>query len=193
MSHKELEKEIVPFVERHQKIVIKDMRGMKTATSILSQLNQYNDKVTEEREKLTRPLNESLKAARALFKPLETRLSDSIASIRSAMSLYQTESIRKARDEEARIAARVAPGKGNLSMDTAMKKIDSIEKPVEKVNTEDGTVKFRTVQRLKIIDASRIPRQYLVVDEKAVLEALKAGTKVDGAEVVEEQVVVNLR
>lgn len=187
------EKEIDPIASEAEVLTIVTQEDMAGAVTLLSNLNRSLDKITEEKEKVTKPLNEALKAERGRWKPFETKLESAISTIRSKMSSYQTESARLAKIEEEKIAARIAPGKGNLSMETATKKIDEIERADKSVATDAGLVKFRTDKKLKITDALIIPREYLVVDEKAVFEALKKGTTIPGAEIEEVQTPVNIR
>lgn len=187
------EKEIDPIASEAEVLTIVTQEDMAGAVTLLSNLNRSLDKITEEKEKVTKPLNEALKAERGRWKPFETKLESAISTIRSKMSVYQTESARLAKIEEEKIAARIAPGKGNLSMETATKKIDEIERADKSVATDAGLVKFRTDKKLKITDALAIPREYLVVDEKAVFEALRKGATIPGAEIEEVQTPVNYR
>ena len=84
-------------------------------------------------------------------------------------------------------------GKGKLRVETAVKKIENIETPDHQVATEAGLVKFREDKVLKITDETKIPREYLVVDEKKLLEALKGGVIVPGAEIDIKMTPVNFR
>ncbi len=185
--------EISQIVKEANAIEIKNERDMKEASELLSRLNQFNDKIAEEREKVTKPLNEALKAERMRWKPIETPNAEAIAIVREKMSVYQTAEIKRQREEEARIAARVGEGKGKIKIETAVKKLDDVEKPDDQVKTDSGLTAFREDKVLRMIDASLIPREYLVVDEKKVLEALKAGIKVPGAEVEIKMVPINYR
>lgn len=172
---------------------IQTKKDMVAATELLSQANKYLKAVIEEKEKVTKPLNEALKAERARFKPLETKLEGMIAAIRANMSTYQTAEVARAREEAAKIAARIGEGKGKLKVETAVNKIENIETADESVSTDSGMVKFREDKVLKITDEEKIPRKFLLVDEKAVLAALKNGEKVPGAEIEIKLVPVNYR
>lgn len=188
-----IKKEISPIAEKAQSLVIDSEKGMKEATEMLSVLNKFNDKITEEKEKITKPLNEALKAERARWKPIELIYDAAIGLIRQKMSSYQTQKIKEAREEEQRIASRVKEGKGNLKAETAIKKIDEIERPEDRVTTDAGMVKFRTDKKLKVLDESKIPKKYFELNEKMLLEDLKAGKIVSGAEIEEIQVPINFR
>ena len=85
------------------------------------------------------------------------------------------------------------PGRGNLKAGTAIKQMASVEAPEEKVTTDSGGLSFREKKVLKITDEKLIPKQYWIIDEDAVLAALKEGKKVKGAEIQTEMVPVNRR
>ncbi len=102
--------EIKPALTSMAQIKIVDEKSMTGATEVLSQANKYLKDLIADKEKITKPINESLKAIRAKYKPIETQLEDIISNIRSSMTKYQTEQIRLQREEEEKIAERVAKG-----------------------------------------------------------------------------------
>ena len=184
-------KEISPVVKKAQELIINSSESMSEAVVFLSQCNKYLDTLVADREKLTKPINESLKAIRDKYRPADTMINEAIISIRSKMSLYQTKQIQLQKEKEAKIAARLE--KGNLSIEKAMAKIEAIDSPESEVKTLEGLVKFRESLVLKIIDELAIPREYLVVDEKKLLEALKTGKTVAGAEIEIKLIPINYR
>ena len=188
---KMLEKEITPFVQKAKNISVTSPKDMEEATSVLSTINKYSKQVKESKETVTKPLNEALKAARALFAPLEDSLDTSLSSIRVAMSTYQTEQKRIADEEAAKIQARVGEGKGKLKFETAVQKIDEIEKPTTNVKTSAGSVKFITIKKFEVTDISLIPKEYLLPNEVMIRKAMQAGIELPGVRYFEEQSVRN--
>lgn len=188
-----LKKEIASIAKLAEAFEIQSSADMVQATTILSQMNKYADSMKEKKELLTKPLNEALKNARSMFKPLEELYEDAIENLRGKMTVYQTEAMRLKKEEEQKIAMRVKAGSGNLSVETAVKKIAEIA-PVEKeVSTTEGLVQFRESKILKIIDQNIIPREYLTVNETLILKDLKAGKNIAGVELDTIQVPVNYR
>lgn len=186
-------KEVSPVVGRAMELEIVDGETMKVGVELLSRLNQFNDKIVAEKERVTKPLNEALKAERSRWKPIETQNGEAIDHIREEMSKYQTEQVRKQKEEEAKIAARVGEGKGKLKIETAVRKIEEIEVADKEVATDAGLVQFREKKQLKITDATKIPKIYWTIDEDMLFEALKKGEVVEGAEIEILQVPVNYR
>jgi hypothetical protein len=188
-------KEITTALTRAESITIKKQEDMEQATTLLSLLNQQNDRIEEEKEKVIKPLNEALKAERARWKPIETELATAITIVRTKLSEFQTLQIKTQREEEAKIASRVAPGKGNLTLETAVKKMEALPQVTKKVATDAGLVKFREDTILKITNPQTIPNSYFIrtLDEKRLLADLKAGTTVPGAELDIVMVPLNYR
>ena len=185
-------KKINPVIEEVNSIEITS-ETMPKAVELLSQLNKFLDKLTEEKEKITKPMNEALKEVRSRYKPTELLLEGAISHLRSDMSQYQTEQLRIKKEEEEKIAARIGDGKGKLKIETAVDKINNLNTPASKVSTDAGEVKFRTDKKLKITDENLIPREYLEINESKLLSALKLGNIIPGAEIELIQTPINSR
>jgi len=186
-----ISKEVSPIVQKAQELKIKDDESLKVAVEFLSILNKENDRLVEDREKLTKPLNEALKGIRAKYKPAVDILEKGIDLIRDKMSEYQTALLTKKRLKEEKIAADVAAGK--ISMEKGLDKIDNIKEVSNNTKTEAGSIQFRTDYVLEVVNKEEIPMIYLKVDESAVTKALKEGMIVPGAKLVEKIVPINRR
>lgn len=172
---------------------ITDSTTLKQGVEMLSKLNSYADSIKAKKELITKPLNEALKNARSMFKPLEEVYDEAVELLREKMSIYQTKEVNARKEAEQAIAARIAPGKGNLTLETAVDKISALPTPDKEVATEVGLVQFRETKVLKITSRAMIPAQYWVVDEAMVLEALKENILVPGAKIEIIQTPVNYR
>lgn len=187
------ENQIQPIIKQAQAITISDKQSMEEATVVLSLINKKLDEITEDKEKLTKPLNAALKEIRERYKPWETQLTAQKDIIRQAMGTYQLEATKRAEEEAQLIADRISPGKGNLSMETALERLASIDTPDAKTETEHGSVSFRKDKVLKVIDQSLIPREYFDLNESRLTKALKQGTIVNGATLEEKLTPINNR
>lgn len=188
-----IQQELSPVVVKAKAIVVKDQKTMESASLMLSELNKFADRIDEEKQKVLKPLNTARTAEINRWKPVLGPIEEATDYLRKTISMFQTAETKRAREEEARIAERVGDGKGKLKVETAVRKIENIDRPEEQVATEAGLVKFREDKVLKITDETKIPREYLVVDEKKLLEALKGGVTVPGAELDIKMVPVNFR
>ena len=182
---------IAPVVARASEIEIIDAPSMKVAVEFLSEANNYLDKVVEWKEKKTKPLNEALKVIRGETKPVEKALEEAIETVRTKMSLYQTEQVRIQKEQADKIAQKVSDGK--IKIETGVRKLGELTVPDKEVATDAGLVEFRETQVLKIMDETLIPREYLMLDEKKIMTDLKAGKDVMGVVLETIQTPVNYR
>ena len=172
-------------------LVITTRKDMEGAVELLSLLNRYLDELTEEREKVTKPLNEALRNERARFKPREVELEAMIAKIREQMGRYQSAQLRLKKIEEDKIAKQLSDGK--ITFDEASKIMGEGDEVDDKIESKSGSVAFRVDKVLKIVNTKKIPREYLVADEKRILEDLKKGIEIAGCTLEERQTVINRR
>ncbi len=189
----ELQKEIAPIVLKSRSLAIKDEKTMLESVELLSQCNVNLDRAEAEKETIITPAKAIIKRENARWAPIIDPLKESIAVLRQEQSRYQTEQSRIAKIEEDKIISRIAPGKGNLSVETALKKMEDIKAPQEKVITSSGSVKFKDHQILKIISLTEIPFEYFDLNESKVMNALKAGLNVPGVELETVKIPVNRR
>lgn len=172
-------------------LTIDSNESLSQATDILSKIKTASKDVKSRKEEITKPLNDALKSARSLFKPIEDDLATAERTIKDKMLDYSNEVEAKAAEQAAKLEKRVE--KGTMRVDTAMRKMDDIETVGSSVQGASGSVQFRTVRNIKIVDPTKIPLKYL--SNEKVLAAISAavrtdvlnGTKVDGVEIVEEK------
>jgi hypothetical protein len=190
---KKIETTIAPLVAEARELKVANDEDLKDATTLLSKMNTIIDNVEAEKDKVLSPLKQAMKAEQDRWKPIELMYKGPIEYVRSVISAYQTAKTKAAKLEEAKIASRMGEGRGKLSLETAVKKMGEIDQPEKKVETVHGSITFRTDEVLKVVDPSKVPQKYFKLDEKAVLDALKAGVVVPGAELEEVQVPINRR
>lgn len=171
------EKDIIKFKGSVGELVVKNDSDLEKASVLLTSINKVLGSIEGEKNKVLKPLNEAVKAERARWKPIETVYEDMVAGIRSKMSIYQTDKFNQARIDTQKLADRMGEGKGKLKVETVQAKLAQIEQPQKKV----ASVSFREDRVLKIVDESKIPRKYLVIDKTAVKDDLKNGIDVPGA------------
>lgn len=187
----EIKKEVSPVVLKAQQLEITSKLDLNEGVEMLSQCNKFLDKLTEEKEKLTKPLNATLKEIRSRYKPVEEVLNEAIGTLKKKMSVYQMKVVKEQEEAEVKIATEVAEGK--LDVDMAIEKLEKIDSPDNKVNTEDGSVAFRTVKKFEIEDLSKVPIEYLEPNETMIRKAMNDGIELPGIKYYEEQNIINYR
>jgi len=188
---KEIQIPVVAVEAREMSITSPD--DMKRAVELLSNLNKLMDEVEEKKTKLTAPLNAALKEIRSRYKPIEEHLGLAIGSIRLKMTKYQGDIVLAQRKEEEAIAKRIGVGAGHIKMETALKKLDAVEKAEKSVAGDAGSVVFVEVEKFEVTDLSKLPIEYHLADEVKIRKAMKEGVKLEGVRYFTEQSVRNSR
>lgn len=191
-----IQKEVKPIVAKALALEIVSPKEMAAATEMLSQLNQRHDQIEEEREKVTKPLNQALKAENARWKPIKDTIDEATTIIRKKMTAYQTAATVLAQAAAARIADRVAPGRGNLSAETASRKLAEIEKPAQAVASDSGSVEFVRMKKFEVTDKGLLFKHspdLLLPNEALIRTLMREGKELPGVRYYEELVPRNTR
>ena len=187
--------QVTKSVNRANDVIIDSPESLSAATDILKAIKDAGKVVKARKEEITKPLNDALKSARDLFRPIEADLTTGERIIKDKMLDYTNEVEAERAKQAAKLEQRVE--KGTMRVDTAMRKMDDLETVDSQVKGAKGSVQFREVRTVKIVDPTKIPLKYLT-NEK-VLDAIRAavrtdvlnGTKVDGVEIVIEKQVAS--
>lgn len=164
-------------------LVIKSPEDFEQAVELGGKIKMVSKAVTQRKEAITKPLNEALKSARDLFRPLENDLSSAETELKSKMLNFKEEERKALAETQAKAEARVE--KGTMKPETALRKVqDASENVTDKtVKTSSGakaTESFRT--EYVVVDKSQVPLEFLVPDMVAIRQAFKDGNAVAGVE-----------
>lgn len=158
------------------------------ATELKAKLKEIGKTIKERKEEITKPLNVALKSARDLFAPLEEQFENAENIVGRKLLDYKQKIDAEARAKEAKIAADLESGKIK-KMETAERKMESIERVEKTTQTQHGAVQFRQIQKMRIVDESLIPDKYWVIDQVLLRKDVLAGIVVPGAEKYIEETV----
>ena len=178
-----IEKELLTIKKQTTTIAITDDITLKQAVSLLSILNKHLDALVEDRERITKPINASLKEIRAKYKPSSDALESLIASLRAKMTQYATEQAKALETAQNKIASKVSSG--YLKPETAISKLEALPDVQSEISTDSGLVQFAEVKTLKITNITAVQQymEYWDLNESKLLKDLKSGKLVQGAEI----------
>jgi hypothetical protein len=170
-----------------QELTITTPEEMVIATDHLSKMKTVAKMIKERKEAITKPLNEALSSARDLFKPIESNLADAEALVKRKMLDYNDKVEREQAEKQAKIAKSLEDGK--ISEKTAIKKMEAVPEVQNSVQGKVGAVSTKLIKKYRVVDESKLPREFLMPDMGKITEALKAGQTVAGAEMYEEKII----
>jgi hypothetical protein len=172
-----IQKEVVSVEEEVLSLKIKNQDDLENAKLALTRVGGLQKSVKETKEGMTKPINDSLKAIRSFFAPIEEKLNNGEIAIKTGMKNYLDSLIPK---QEA-IAQRVE--NGTMKFETATQKIAKVEEKIDSIPT-------RKIAKVEIVDSNSIPREYLVIDMVKLRADLLTGKEVKGARLIYETIIV---
>lgn len=179
----------------------------ENSADMLKKVKASQKRLEDLRTAITKPLNVALKAANDLFRAPAEKLVQVERQIKGEIGRYADEQERLRREEQRKAdeaarkerekleaQARKAEESGKVEKaETLQQRAETIVAPVIQREPPKVTgVSMREVARFEITDASQLPREYMVPDEKkirGVVAALKTGANIPGVRVwMERQV-----
>jgi hypothetical protein len=173
---KSVQKQAAPLMKKlstFNKITTK--ADFEKAGGLMKEVKNLASMATVEEKKITDPLQQAIKAAKAHFKPFQDSVNALQVRIKNEMTAYVA-----AQDKIAE-KATVALETGKIKVQTYFKKVDEAN---DKKQSEFSQV--RKIKVLKCINEKLTPREYLVPDEAKIKAAIINGEEVKGWEVVLE-------
>lgn len=140
------------------------------------------------KESITKPINEALKNARAMFAPIEAKYESADNLVGSKLLAYKRRVEEEVRKKETKIIADLESGKIK-KLETAERRIENLEQVQKITHTAVGDVQFRQIPKMRILDENLIPEKYWVIDLVSLRKDVVAGIVVPGAEKYYEETV----
>lgn len=148
-------------------------------------LKGIEKEVKEKKDGIIKPLNESIKRVRELFRPIENQLGEALELVTDGLSMYHTAVQEQLEAKRERLDERIE--EGEITEEKASK---MMAKASDKMGA--AIIPIREVKVIKIVDESKIPDAYWVLDMVAIRrDAISEGIKIPGVEVVIEDQIFN--
>src|SRR3990167_2246307 len=171
-------------------VQIETQEGYVEAIDLVANLKKIGSILKDKKESITKPLNESLRNARELFAPIEKRFQLAESTIKGKLLNYKRKTDEEARKKEEGIAKKIETGQIK-KIETAEKKIEAIERVENTTHGQIGKIQIKKIKKVRIVDESKLPREYLVPDMVKIRKDALNGQLVLGVEVYEEEQVAS--
>lgn len=193
-------------------LVVASEAGKVAATDVLARIQTFQREAESERVRLVRPLNDHVKLVNDAFKRVLRPVDEADRALRDKVLAYNREQQRlaaqKAAEAEAlrfQSAARLqeaekAEAKGETGVAEQLltgavaseqgAKAAQAEAvlPSRHVVTGAGSSTVRKEWTFTVTDRAQVPREYLILDERRVREAIRGGVRViPGLDIFQEE------
>lgn len=161
------------------------MDGLATlgkANNLLGELSLAKKRLEEQRGFFTKPLREHVKRIETLFRPTIQQVEEADESLRNKVTTYLD--VQRAAAEEAaaieneKAEKAAAKGQEAKAAQHALAAVETVQAATPRTMASDtGSVATKQVDAYEVEDLGAVPREYFVLDEKAVMTAIRSGLR----------------
>lgn len=164
-------------------IIITNQDEYTHAGDVMKLCKNKIKEIDDERKQYTQPLDESKKRIMAKAKSITEPLEQYVAKISKAMGDWYLQEEKKRQAEQKKLEEQAIAEVGD-NPDVIVPIVESVKTTKGQVSTTTG-IKYNTFE---IVDESLVPREYLMLDESKIKEAInKGGVKsISGIKIVEQ-------
>lgn len=183
--------EVAKITKAVKKLDIKNADQFDEASKMLVEIKKVGKNIKKQKDDIIKPLQLSVKNTRELFAPIETELGEQEEALRAGLLKYQEKMAKRAEKKAEKIEEAVDAGE--MGLQEGMGKMSNIKQAPSTVNTGDGSVGFRVIRKVRVIDVGLIPARYLMNEKVAAALAAAVrkdaldGVTIPGVEVYEEK------
>lgn len=157
-----IKKEVNILEEIAKQLVINNDKDLEESSENLSKVKKVGKIIKERREEITKPMLASLSSVRQLFKPIEETCENVEKIVKEKIKIYlDNQNTNIDINEDTRSLTEKLEGTGELPK----------------------SIRKRTVSKIRVIDESLLPREYLIPNDKKIAEDFKNGIEIPGTEV----------
>lgn len=195
----ELEEKTDLIVTEARELKIQNEEQYKEAGELLKKIKAFEKEVERQLEPIVKKAYHAYKATLNLKKEQLEPLKKAEKLIKNKMTEYYAEQERKRLEEERRKREELLRQEEERRLKEAEETGDDsvLDKPIilpkiksDKALKQEG-ISFQEVWKFRIVDKSKVPEEYKIIDEKkigAVVRAMKQNTNIPGIEVYPEKI-----
>lgn len=165
-----LQKKAGPLIKHLEAIDEVNKANYDKAAETLKALKAIGKEADAQLHAIIDPIRAAEKAAKEHFKPFTNSIAELETSVKLKMSIYVENQNRKS----MQVLKDFEVGK--------IKKVETVLAKQAEFEVSSESASVRKLTRAKAVDVTLTPREYLIPDERAILDALKSGKKVKGWE-----------
>lgn len=176
------------------RVVVKDDTSAETATEMIAQvktlfkdIESVRKQIIEKPDKFVRSVNAFAKKFKDQIAGIEGGLKRKVGDYSYQKELKRREAERKAREEAERKQKEMDEAAKKAGVDTVKLPEQVVPKDKGPVRSDSGVASTRMVKKHRIVDEAKVPRMYLMVNERAIRDAINGGiAEIPGVEIYEE-------
>lgn len=168
-----IEEQVKKCIVATNNIVVTNQEEYDSAYELGKKVSKLLKGIDEKEKAITKPINDSLKQIRDMFRPFKEQVEAEKVNIGKKLNEYiQAEELKKKLAEE-KITARLE--KGTIKEETAIRKLEEVEN-----KAPETSGKTTSVLTVKLVDITKVDAKYLILNEALIKEDYRSGKTIDG-------------
>ena len=169
-----IKQEVDEFLYDNQTVTISSQQDYLSASDTLKIITQKIKKVEEKRKEYTQPLDEAKKRIMADFQAITKPLEEFVATVKSKMlEWYRIEQKRLDEEQKKLEAEALKKAKEQNISEVQVAVVNEIKTQ----RAEFSTTTIRKTWTHEITDDKEVPREFLMPDEKKIMQAVRSGIR----------------
>jgi len=181
-----------------ESVQVQDTETMEQASELAAQTRQIKKAIESARKRYVENPNQFVKNVNSIAKKYTNKFDEMERGLKKKIAAYQDELERKRKEEERRRqeeerkrreAEEQAKAKGEEPQPepAPQEEPEPQPEPPRSVQTDYGKTFTKKVWTFEVQDESQVPREYLVVDQKKIRQAVKDGVReIPGVSIYQE-------
>lgn len=177
-----IKKESISLVEISASVKVTTEKEALNASEFVTGINNKIKSIEEMRLSFTKPLNESLGKINSTFRELSAPLANAKMVITRKIMDWRRAEQEKIEKEEARRRA---------IQESHAERGHEVNAPVimQRPETKIGNVQVRKIWKFKVVDQTKVPERFKIVDSSMVINAMREGVReIAGIEIYQEEI-----
>jgi len=171
----------INLIEYALELKVKNPTTFEQAVEVMKAVKEAKLFLKDKKNNILNPLSTAVKNIKSLFQPAESKALMIESHLKEQVTSYNLK-LKAEEDKRAKQAEKdIAKGK------PIEKSIEGLEKTQEKIQA----IPTRKIQKIRIIDFSKIPDEFKILNEPKVKESFKTGIKIKGLEEYFEEIIIN--
>lgn len=164
-----------------QEVVIDTEDQYKQAGDVLKLCKDKVKEVDTERKNFTKPLDESKKRIMSKAKEIIEPIKEYIDKVESAMGGWYVQEEAKRKEEQKKLEEKAIEEAGD-NPDVVVPVVESVKKTKGSLSTS-SVIEYNDYE---VVDETKVPREYLKLDETKIKQAVKIGTQIEGIKIIKK-------
>lgn len=178
VDSKELDTKLSGMMKMVEDTKVNNEQELGEVSDKIKNIKTFGKYVEQQKDKLVAPAKAIIAEAKAKYDPYINKCEEAEDHLKHKAKVYMLKIQQEKEKKEAEIAKKVEEGK--ISEVKAVEKLEKLDEKKSSAKTDSSSLGLKKAGVCKIVDESKIPDEYWVIDMVKLSKVVKAGVEVPG-------------